>query len=83
MDDNVIYLGSFSKILVPGFIVGYVLAPPPIKEKLVLAQESAILCPSAFSQMLISEYLATADWQAKWMPSGVFIKSAKMRHFGP
>ena len=63
MDDNVIYLGSFSKILVPGFRVGYVLAPPPIKEKLVLAQESAILCPSAFSQMLISEYLATADWQ--------------------
>ena len=63
MDEDVIYLGSFSKILVPGFRVGYVLAPPPIREKLVLAQESAILCPSAFSQMLISEYLATADWQ--------------------
>ncbi|CAB4637475.1 unannotated protein [freshwater metagenome] len=63
LDENVIYLGSFSKILVPGFRVGYVLAPPPIREKLVLAQESAILCPSAFSQMLISEYLATADWQ--------------------
>ncbi len=63
MDENVIYLGSFSKILVPGFRVGYVLAPPPIREKLVLAQESAILCPSAFSQMMISEYLATADWK--------------------
>jgi 2-aminoadipate transaminase len=63
LDEDVIYLGSFSKILVPGFRVGYVLAPPPIKEKLVLAQESAILCPSAFSQMLISEYLATANWQ--------------------
>lgn len=63
LDDNVIYLGSFSKILVPGFRVGYVLAPPPIREKLVLAQESAILCPSSFSQMMISEYLATADWQ--------------------
>lgn len=65
LDDDVIYLGSFSKILVPGFRVGYVLAPPPIKEKLVLAQESAILCPSAFSQMLISEYLANADWLAQ------------------
>jgi DNA-binding transcriptional MocR family regulator len=30
---------------------------------MVLANESAILCPSSFSQMLISEYLATADWQ--------------------
>ena len=64
-EDGVIYLGSFSKILVPGFRVGYVLAPPAIREKLVLAQESAILCPSAFSQMLISEYLSTADWQSQ------------------
>jgi len=65
MDDNVIYLGSFSKILAPGFRVGYVLCPPAIREKLVLAQESAILCPSAFSQMLISEYLAESDWQGQ------------------
>lgn len=65
MDDNVIYLGSFSKILAPGFRVGYVLAPPAIREKLVLAQESAILCPSVFSQSMISEYLDSADWQAQ------------------
>jgi DNA-binding transcriptional MocR family regulator len=65
MDDNVIYLGSFSKILAPGFRVGYVLAPPAIREKLVLAQESAILCPSMFSQSMISEYLDSADWQAQ------------------
>jgi len=65
LDDNVIYLGSFSKILAPGFRVGYVLAPPAIREKLVLAQESAILCPSMFSQSMISEYLETADWQAQ------------------
>jgi DNA-binding transcriptional MocR family regulator len=42
-EEGVIYLGSFSKILAPGFRVGYVLAPPAIKDKLVLAQESAIL----------------------------------------
>ncbi len=65
MDDNVIYLGSFSKILAPGFRVGYVLAPPAIREKLVLAQESAILCPSMFSQSMISEYLDSANWQAQ------------------
>jgi DNA-binding transcriptional MocR family regulator len=62
-EDGVIYLGSFSKIFAPGFRVGYVLAPPAIRDKLVLANESAILCPSSFSQMLISEYLANADWQ--------------------
>jgi DNA-binding transcriptional MocR family regulator len=64
-EDGVIYLGSFSKILVPGFRVGYVLAPPSIKDKLVLANESAVLCPSAFSQMMISEYLSTNDWKAQ------------------
>lgn len=62
-EDGVIYLGSFSKILVPGFRVGYVLAPPSVKEKLVLANESAVLCPSAFSQLMISEYLSTNDWK--------------------
>ncbi|MEN9749290.1 MAG: hypothetical protein RL149_368 [Actinomycetota bacterium] len=63
MDDNVIYLGSFSKILAPGFRVGYVLAPPALRDKIVLAQESALLCPSMFSQMMISEYLSIADWR--------------------
>ena len=63
MDENVIYLGSFSKILAPGFRVGYVLAPPALRDKIVLAQESALLCPSMFSQMMISEYLAIADWR--------------------
>jgi DNA-binding transcriptional MocR family regulator len=62
-EDGVIYLGSFSKILVPGFRVGYVLAPPSIREKLVLANESAVLCPSEFSQLMISEYLSMNDWK--------------------
>jgi DNA-binding transcriptional MocR family regulator len=64
-DEGVIYLGSFSKILAPGFRVGYVLAPPAIRDKLVLAQESAILCPSSFSQMMISEYLSNSDWKGQ------------------
>lgn len=62
-NDGVLYLGSFSKILSPGLRVGYVLAPPAIREKLVLANESAILSPATFAQMLVSEYLEVADWQ--------------------
>lgn len=63
--DGVVYLGSFSKILSPGLRVGYVLAPPAIREKLVLANESAILSPATFAQMLVSEYLSIADWQGQ------------------
>jgi 2-aminoadipate transaminase len=62
---GVVYLGSFSKILSPGLRVGYVLAPPAIREKLVLANESAILSPATFAQMLVSEYLSIADWQGQ------------------
>jgi len=64
-EDCVIYLGSFSKILAPGLRVGYVLAPPAIRDKLVLANESALLSPSTFTQMLISEYLEKSDWKGQ------------------
>ena len=63
--DGVIYLGSFSKTFAPGFRVGWALAPHAVREKLVLAQESATLCPPAFSQMAISAYLRAHDWQGQ------------------
>lgn len=62
VDPNVIYLGSFSKTFAPGFRVGWVLAPHAVREKLVLAQESATLCPPVFSQFAIATYLANHDW---------------------
>jgi DNA-binding transcriptional MocR family regulator len=63
--DNIIYLGSFSKTFAPGFRVGWALAPHSVREKLVLAQESATLCPPQFSQMAISAYLSAHDWQGQ------------------
>jgi DNA-binding transcriptional MocR family regulator len=60
--DRVIFLGSFSKTFAPGFRIGWALAPHTVKEKLVLAQEAATLCPPVFSQFAISEYLANWDW---------------------
>nr|WP_091181162.1 PLP-dependent aminotransferase family protein [Microbacterium humi] len=64
-EDGVVYLGTFSKTLAPGFRVGWALAPHAIREKLILANEAAILCPSSFSQMVISEYLSQADWKGQ------------------
>jgi len=58
----VIYLGSFSKTFAPGYRVGWAVAPHAVREKLVLASESAILCPSNASQVAISIYLSTCDW---------------------
>ncbi len=65
VEENVIYLGSFSKTFAPGFRVGWVLAPHAVREKLVLAQESATLCPPVFSQFAIANYLANHDWKGQ------------------
>jgi DNA-binding transcriptional MocR family regulator len=64
-EDNVIYLGSFSKIFSPGYRVGWVVAPSAIRDKLVLANESSVLSPSMASQLAISEYFDSVDWKAQ------------------
>jgi DNA-binding transcriptional MocR family regulator len=61
--DGVLYLGSFSKTFAPGVRVGWAVAPHAVREKLVLASEAAILCPSAFSQLAVATYLETQDWR--------------------
>jgi DNA-binding transcriptional MocR family regulator len=61
--ENVIYLGSFSKTIAPGFRVGWALVPQSLKEKLVIASESSILCPSNFTQLAISSYLSDQPWR--------------------
>jgi 2-aminoadipate transaminase len=65
MDPDVIYLGSFSKIFASGLRVGWALVPPPVRDRLVLAAESATLCPPTFTQLLVSRYLATHDWRSQ------------------
>jgi DNA-binding transcriptional MocR family regulator len=63
--ENVIYLGSFSKTFASGLRVGWALAPLAVREKLVLAAESATLCPPTFNQMMVSRYLDGWDWRAQ------------------
>ncbi|AXB46252.1 PLP-dependent aminotransferase family protein [Amycolatopsis albispora] len=63
--DNVVYLGSFSKTFASGLRVGWVLAPHAVREKLVLAAESATLCPPTLNQLVVSRYLATHDWKGQ------------------
>ena len=60
---GVVYLGTFSKTIAPGLRVGWALAPPGIRDKLVLAAEAAVLCHSSLAQLMVREYLATQPWQ--------------------
>lgn len=54
---QVIYLGSFSKVLAPGLRLGYVIAPPAIHLKLVQAKQAADLHTSTLAQHIASEML--------------------------
>jgi DNA-binding transcriptional MocR family regulator len=63
--DGVLYLGTFSKTFASGVRVGWVVAPPAVREKLVIAAESAMLCHSSLAQLLVREYLRTQPWRAQ------------------
>jgi 2-aminoadipate transaminase len=52
-DGRVLYLGSFSKTLAPGFRVGWVVGPPEIVAKIELAKQAADLCSGAFDQRMV------------------------------
>ncbi len=64
-ESGVVYLGTFSKTFAPGFRVGWALAPHSVIERLTLAAESAVLSPPAFSQLVVSRYLATQPWRSQ------------------
>ncbi len=54
---RVITLCTFSKILAPGFRVGWIIGNPEILDKLVMAKQTADLCTSSFVQKIIARYL--------------------------
>ena len=52
-DDRVVYLGSFSKVLVPGLRVAWMVAPREIAQKVELAKQAADICSSVFDQRIV------------------------------
>jgi 2-aminoadipate transaminase len=56
-DGQVITLGTFSKIFVPGFRIGWVIAHPEVLDKFVVAKQSTDLCTSPFVQKIAAKYI--------------------------
>jgi 2-aminoadipate transaminase len=59
----VMYLGTFSKILSPGIRLGWVVAPPPVLEKINLGKQAADLCTSTLSQLMVQAYFEESPWR--------------------
>ena len=63
--DDVIYMGSFSKIFAPGLRIGWALVPAHLQRRYYLASEAVTLCPPTLNQMLVSAYLRDFDWRGQ------------------
>ena len=55
---RVIYLGTFSKILAPGFRLGWVIASKDILNKFVMTKQAMDLCTNIFGQFVANEYMS-------------------------
>lgn len=61
--ERVVYVGTTSKTFAPGMRTGWIAAPAPIRDKIVLLREAADLCPSSLTQMIVERWFATQPWQ--------------------
>jgi DNA-binding transcriptional MocR family regulator len=65
--EHCIYISSLSKILSPGMRLGFILAPPAIRDALIRAKQAMDLHTSSFAQEIVARYLQT-DRLSQRMP---------------
>lgn len=64
MNDEVIYLGTLSKILSPGLRIGWIYSHASTIQKVNAAKQGADLCTSTLNQLLAERFLKTIDFDA-------------------
>jgi 2-aminoadipate transaminase len=62
-EGRVLYSGTFSKILAPGFRVGYLSAPKELIQKVVVCKQVADVHTNIWAQAICTEFLKTVDLQ--------------------
>ena len=61
LPEQTIFLGSFSKIVVPSFRLGWIVAPKALMEKLVIAKQAGDLHTNYFCQRVLHRFFIDND----------------------
>lgn len=60
--DRVVYLSTFSKIVAPGFRVGWMIGPPEVMAMVARAKQAADLHTATFPQLLLANIVSEPGW---------------------
>lgn len=59
--ERTLHLGSFSKIMAPGFRLGWIIGAPELLDMIYVCKQSLDLCPPVMDQYLAAEYLESGE----------------------
>ena len=59
---QVIYCGSYSKVICPGIRLGFIVGPSPIVSKMIVAKQVQDVHSNQLGMLIVTRYLETADF---------------------
>lgn len=63
-DGIVVYAGSFSKVLSPGMRLGFVIAPKPVVQKMVVCKQGEDVHTNSWAQIVAHRFMTEYDYEA-------------------
>jgi len=62
VNDTVVYIGTFSKVLFPALRIGYIVLPPPLVPAFIAAKDATDIFSSTVVQAALAEFVSTGQF---------------------